>query len=416
MWLLDRAGSLNGVFWAEVEGPLDAAILRRALDRVQATHPLLQLRVEPGPPPVLTSEGVPEIPLRVERGLVGPQQSLEEELAAPVAWRTGPLVRAVLRIGDRSCELTIAYHHMIGDGLSGPYLLRDVLGAAADRMDPEGAPRCLKVPERPPLEGLLPAAARGGAALQGTALAAATHASRAVPRAPKLRAERVVAPRERRTRVEIVHVEPAVSRTLVARCRAEGVTLHGALVAALARAAAADIGGAPKRIACASPVNLRPHLAPAVGPEAGLFMSALVLDLEHGARPDTWAIAKQARAQTRAGIARGEHFASMRLQGLLAKAAGAARFSEVAEALFPATCAVSNIGRLDVPRVYGPLTIKAIEGAVSVNVVSGTSPLLSVTTFEDRLSLVYLAAEPLVSRARLAAIAERATRELTMLA
>src|SRR5262245_21115313 len=107
IWLLDRAGSLNGAFCARVVGPLDEALLRRALDRVQARTPLLRVRVVDGDPPPFASDGVPPIPLRIAAGRRGDGWlgELEDELNRPFPWQSGPLARVVLLRDEGAAEM-----------------------------------------------------------------------------------------------------------------------------------------------------------------------------------------------------------------------------------------------------------------------------------------------------------------------
>jgi NRPS condensation-like uncharacterized protein len=418
IWLLDRAGSLNGAFCARVAGPLDPDLLRRALDRVQAACPLLRVRVEASDPPAFTSSGVPPIPLRALelRGEGHWLAELEDELNRPFAWHEGPLARVTLLRGERCAELLVAYHHMIADGASGPYLVRDILRTAADLFEGKPSPGPLPAPERPPLEALLPASARGVAALRSVALAGARGLFTALRRPAKLAVERAAPPLLRRSRVVHHGLEAPESSALARRCRERGVTIHGALAAAVLQGVAGALpaaGKEPRLLVCSSPVNLRPHLQPRIGDEVGLFISAVLTALPVRAEDDPWALARRAKAEMTAAVERGEPLAAVHLQSLLrALTATPARFSWAAEELFTGAVAVANLGRLDVPEAYGPFRLEAVEGGVAVNVISGTCLALCARSFAGRLSLTFVGAEPLLSRARTEELASRVVARL----
>lgn len=414
VWLLDRAGSLNGAFCAKVTGPLEPDLLRRALDRVQAAHPLLRVRVEAKDPPAFTSADVPPIPLRVvdRRGEAHFLSELEDEINRPFAWHEGPLVRAALLRGEGCSELLVAYHHMIADGASGPYLIRDLLRTAADLLEGKPSPGPAPAPERPALEALLPPSARGVAALRGVAVSAARNLLTAARRPAKLPVDRSAPPGLRRSRLIHHQLGADESDALARRCRERGVTIHGALAAAVLQGAADSLRAAgkdPGALVCSSPVNLRPYLQPRIGDEIGCFVSAVLTPLPVRAGEDPWALAHRAKAAVSAAIERGEHLAAVHMQSLLrAATASPHRFSWAAEELFPAAVAVANIGRLDIPDTYGPFRLEAVEGGVAVNVISGTSLCLCARSFAGRLSLTFVGAEPLLSRARAEELSARA--------
>jgi len=217
--------------------------------------------------------------------------------------------------------------------------------------------------------------------------------------------------------VVLSRLDPETSGALLRRCRDEGTTLQGALIAALALAAAPALGGAPLRLSCASPVNLRPYLSPPIEAEAGLFMSAVILDLPVPVAEGPWALARHARAETSAALERGDHLSAVWLQGLLrATTTSPALFARAAEALFPAAIGVTNLGRVDVPVEYGPFRLVSIEGSVAVNVVTAAALSVCAASFEGRLSLAFLGAEPIHPRQRVAEIAARAVTLLRDLA
>jgi hypothetical protein len=76
----------------------------------------------------------------------------------------------------------------------------------------------------------------------------------------------------------------------------------------------------------------------------------------------------------------------------------------------PAALAVTNIGGLPIPLVYGPFAVKSCQFAVSPSVVS---PLIvTAVSCDDVLHLNLIHVEPLCSAARARAILDGALGEL----
>ncbi len=100
------------------------------LRQVQQHHPLLRVRIATdviGQPKFVETDN--EIPLRLvaitdDRHW---QAELEVELARSLDWQVAPLLRVVLLQSGAESELMIICHHAIADGLSGIYLMRDIL-------------------------------------------------------------------------------------------------------------------------------------------------------------------------------------------------------------------------------------------------------------------------------------------------
>ncbi|MFF8657460.1 non-ribosomal peptide synthetase [Streptomyces huasconensis] len=197
-----------------LDGPLDAARLRAAGDRLLSRHAVLRTRFTVGeaePEAVVAPEGL-ALPWREVdlRGLDA--QAREEEVARLTQQQRGtpfeldapPLLRLLLlRTGEERSVLALTHHHLVCDGWSQPRLLRELLAGYAP------APGAAPAPE----PGVLPAAVDGSVAERGwrTVLADSS---------PLLLGAGTTAP-VRLTR----HLDEERSRRLVARAEAAGVTL-----------------------------------------------------------------------------------------------------------------------------------------------------------------------------------------------
>src|SRR5437660_8436005 len=145
-WLLENVGRTNFVVVAEITGALTDDALHQALAAVQARHPLLRIGIGWVQRSGLAfrSGGVPPIPLRV---LNGPREAwiveAERDREEPLPIEQGPLARCtLLRHSAAESTLLTTVSHVIGDGISGSYLVRDILRAAGaagatQALDPE---------------------------------------------------------------------------------------------------------------------------------------------------------------------------------------------------------------------------------------------------------------------------------------
>ncbi|GAA1302390.1 non-ribosomal peptide synthase/polyketide synthase [Saccharothrix xinjiangensis] len=122
----------------DVEGAVDAARLRSALDGLSRRHPALRAEfrhVGRGEPVQVIRDDV-RIPLR-EVVSAGFDRVAERERATGFAADTAPLVRCALVRGDGDrCRLLLTLHHLLVDGWSLSVLLRDLLAAYAGRALP----------------------------------------------------------------------------------------------------------------------------------------------------------------------------------------------------------------------------------------------------------------------------------------
>ena len=420
VWRVDQAGPLNFVAVAAYRGTLAPAELRAALAGLQARHPVLRARIVPdaaGKPAHWTAVGVPAIPLREEtrRDDAHWVAELTAELNRPLPWRTGPLVRMVHLRGDTGGELLAAFHHAAADGESGVTFLRHVLALAA-RPDPAPPP---SLPMRPALEAQLPRRTHG---LPGW-LRAAGMVLRQLPRLSGLGRMPVAVwapPHERRTGVIPLTLDAAVTAALVARCRTEGTSVHGALAAAFLQAAANVIlaagGRRPARLGVVSPVSLRAALEPPVsGDECGLFVSAVtVLPSLAQVTGAFWPLARAVKTELAAALRRDEPALAVRLQNLaLAGTGDPERLALKAERLFPAAVGITNLGRLgDVPETFGEVTLERLHFSAALNALAGAGLGVAVTTYAGRLQLNVAHAEPLLPAARARAMADDALARL----
>ncbi|MCA9541092.1 MAG: hypothetical protein KC620_19465 [Myxococcales bacterium] len=365
--LADRAARLNFVMVADLRGPLDGETLRAALAAAQRRHPLLRVRLAPHrwrrlafaeidtPIPLCVEDCAPEaVPARCAH---------EALTALPEA--EGPLVRAVLlHTGPERHALLLAFHHAIGDGTSGTWLLRDVLAAMVGPVSAAPVPA--------PIEHHMP---RWSFGVRGV-WAHLRFVTRTLGRLRRLRGipgyQIAGAPRiagsDCGLYIERRDVPPAITQILAARCKREGTTVHGALGAALLLAAFVESDGRPV-VGLGSPVNLRDRLNPPVGGDVGLFITMVAGLHRLDPQPDFWDLAREVRSELHAMAERGDVFAAIPFQArflaalapwLGRGAAGARRLMAIARLIWLKGVGLSNLGRVDIDAQVGPLAVDAV--------------------------------------------------------
>ena len=415
-FLLDRGTRFNGVQVVTVHGPLDEALLPKALRRLQARHPLLRVRLRGDDHKlVFTDEQAAPLPLRVltRTGDSDWVSVAEDELNRPFAVDADHLTRLVLLKGPERSELVIAHHHVTADALSIVFAVRDLLMELDHLRTGQAGPEPESLPLRPPLPALLPPSARG------LRLFPAMHdffwkhvLGKPLRRAHTMPLEQSVPASERRNCLIHRSLDGEPLRRLKDRAKSEQTTIHGALCAALLLSTTREVfadrikRAEPTTVGCFSAVNLRGELVPTVGEEMGLYISQVTTFHRLSPPPSLWDLARESRQRLTETLKSGEQYLTLPLIGLFIPRFGdvAARFVRSFDAASPALTGVTNLQKLPIPLEYGALSIVDYQITVGLSVVGQL--LLAVTTVGERLNLNLVFVEPLLSRARVERIAD----------
>ena len=381
-WLMDRGASMNYVVVSRVRGALDEPTLRGALDALQARHPPLRARVEErGGAHAFCSGDVGPIPLRMVEGTATSWVSAaEDELCEPFP-DSGPLLRATFLLepaevspAERVGTVVLTSHHVVGDGMSAVYVMRDLLDAAGRLLEGR-APEAHVVTDTLPLEARLPAHARGVRGLAHLASFLGRSIAEVVrnPSPVRVRRAREVFAHSRRPRIEAVLIDAECAAKLAERCRAEGTTVHGALAAAMLLGILADLpehkaqrGGTT--VSFGNPVNLRPRMEPPVGESLGFHVSMIPFNDRVRADEGLWELARRIRKTVAHGVERHDDFAVARMSPRMVRSFGghelpARGFIERWETKVRSTSALTNLGRVDLPERFGPLAVESFQVA-----------------------------------------------------
>lgn len=136
LWFLSDEDELNFAIAARVDGPIPDERIAQAVAQVRARHPLLGVRLalDDKGKPWFESDGVGTTAIRfVERCSDDTWiEELTTALQQPFILERGPLVRYVVCSSPEVSELIVVCHHTIADGLSGAFIIRDLLTLLGD--------------------------------------------------------------------------------------------------------------------------------------------------------------------------------------------------------------------------------------------------------------------------------------------
>src|SRR5260370_11848668 len=119
-WLSNQTSPKHFVVAAQIGGFTKVAPWQLALTAVQQRHPLLQVCIAEDQvgAPYFRLLDTPGIPLRVAHGGVSEnwQREMAREVATPLPFKGGPLVRAVLMHQENRSTVIVSAHPSIADG------------------------------------------------------------------------------------------------------------------------------------------------------------------------------------------------------------------------------------------------------------------------------------------------------------
>jgi NRPS condensation-like uncharacterized protein len=379
-WSYEQVRPMHFTLAANIIGTLPVDRLHEALTLVQQRHPLLNVRI------VLDQSGTPwfmrdsaKIPVRLVKRHSEQQwqQEVEHEIANPFDWDQAPLVRVVLLQGNDVSDLIITCEHIITDGMSSVFLLRDILQAV-------GLPdRPLSVlPEQPPYEQLVPQ-------FEPKVQALSFEPSLATTKTKPTLAEKS------RPRLHTWSLSAAETISLVHRCQQAQTTVHAAICAAFLLAIAHqrtqknDLEESTT-LKCFSPINLRRFL-PAIEEDFGFYFTAYVTTDTITPDLSLWELAHSIKAQLNQKMAPEQIFAHLpHSEAFLSTLPSTDEVVDMVETVNGYDVLVSNLGRLTIPQQYGELQLAAVYGPSGTTHID-CDRMVGVTTLGDQMffSLVY---------------------------
>jgi NRPS condensation-like uncharacterized protein len=421
-------------------------MLEAAVQSIQLRHTLLNVRLKEDESnnPWFTSEGVKEISIEsISRSSSETWiEHLEKALMLPYAFDTEPAIRFILVEGRDYSELMILCHHIICDGMSLAYLARDLLGQLGD---PRAQLETLPDPPAMDLDNVPPDVGISG--LRKKIIGRMNQ---------KWLDERVTFSQKDYEAInqaywaafdhKMILVEFSETQTtaLVEKCRAEGVTVNSALTVAFSaaqRIVRTEQAYHPRLIVAS---DLRERLPHQPGEAMGMYAGGVELKFKYNQRRSFWENARRLHDQLQkkyvnkilfaeildwlhleASLFEAMHFKTLgglvpegspqheKLHAFSKKddtAKNVLRRGKMDSMEEPQWgLAVTNLGRLDIPSVYGNLELERL-----IFQPGGGFPLvqvelvLGVVTAADKLSLIVEHAEQAVDPKTMSQIIEQA--------
>jgi hypothetical protein len=282
----------NIVYFVRLEGTFDPERLRQALGRVQRKHPALRTLIREERDGLYYEEDyAPEVPLRVLRRVDEDDFRRESRLELTTVFPYDqPQLRAVLLQSERESDLLLVTSHRICDGMSMLTIVREVLRSLHKDEDlipyaPITTRDMIGDYQPPqPWKGKLTASLLNGL-------------TRLIP--PSRRAS------ENKEHCLEWAADRALSDTLKQRSKAEGVSIHAALVVALDRALFTVLGKKKVPALIESPMDARRGRLAALKSDMLFFGGgSLVIPTGQARELDFWARAREIHEQIRRDIER----------------------------------------------------------------------------------------------------------------
>ncbi len=280
----------NIVYFVRLEGSFDPERLRLALGRVQQKHPALRALISKERDGLYYEEDcAPEVPLRILRRVEEDDFRRESQFELTTVFPYDqPQLRAVMLQSERESDLLLVTSHRICDGMSMLTIVREVLRSLHKDED--------LIPYAPittrDMIGDYQPAQRWKRKLTASLVNGFT---RLIPHSRR-------APENNEHCLEWT-ADRALSDTLKQRCKAEGVSIHAALVVALDRALFTVLGKKKAPGLIESPMDARRGRLAALKSDMLFFGGgSLTIPTGRARELDFWARAREIHEQIRRDI------------------------------------------------------------------------------------------------------------------
>jgi len=283
----------------------------------------------------------------------------------------------------------------ISDGLSNVQLHSEILTYCQKIACSEPISEVVSLPPLPPIQQLLPEPLQGWQGLiSGVFRLLQLKFQQIWYRSETLGFEKYVPIDSRRSSMIHRQLGEKITERLVNCCRQEKTTVHAALCTAMMLVLAKKITDEKKIdlcLSCQSFVSLRHRLEPIIGNEnLGMLASSIISYHVISENSSFWNLARDVKQQLEASLESNDIFSIMLFLRKIAE------FCLAHPEEIPVSVSLSNIGRVDIPQVYGSFKLEAISFA-SAAAVSGGAFIATASTFVGKMSLNFVFSEPSIS-------------------
>ena len=405
---------INAVTTLKVEGPLTENLLRIVLDRLQARHPLAQVRIVKQKGNLfLTNKNVGKIPLQsyIVKDFAAYKKIIGYEYDTPFDYEKGPLLRACLvklENEPNSQYIVLNYMHTIGDGESVMNLSYEIMDMCREIVLGNADFRLKALEAAPVAEKNFPARIKTWR-MKWNFL---KFLGRQLKDQYWYRHKMIFNSRKlKHSQLRTGSLEKALPKTdlkkALAGAKANGANMHGAACAALLCAEYEYYCKKYKTeksiyLKCSSVVNLRTFLdAPISSEHYGSYVSMVASSHQIKQRVDFWQLARDIKTELVAGLKRDDHFCVSMYAKPLSKLVVKLDLAVIS------ALSVSNVGRMKFGSDFGPFQLTEYIGNVS-NLGGGSNLSVVLNTFAGTMYWSYTYAKPLISDEEVDGIASRA--------
>lgn len=398
------AKTWNLITISRLNKPLNKDILRQAIDIIQCRHPRLNSRIINSQERLIfQTEGTPKIPLHVVNKLNSEQwqEVVNEEMNKKID-SSQNLLRVVLVyvLNDNHISYLITTaHHAITDGLSSIQLHSEILNHCQKIVSGSLLNPVNSLSPLPPIEELLPQWTKGFRGRISSIFLLLQLALQKIWHRPETLGFEDYVPIANR-HCNIIHrqLDPELTQRLVNRCRQENTTVDSALCAALMFTVGRKIikGNRKQvRVNCLSYLDLRRRLEPKIGEEHMAVLAASIMGF-YTIQTNTsfWELARQVKQKLEVGIKQGVIFNMILIAKQLID------FCFIYPNQVAATVSISNIGKVNIPNIYGDLELEEISFAASHALYAGLF-VIHASTFQEKMLLNFVFSQPSISRHRM---------------
>ncbi|MBD2387198.1 phthiocerol/phthiodiolone dimycocerosyl transferase family protein [Cylindrospermum sp. FACHB-282] len=399
--LNNRAKTWNLVTISRINKSLDREILSQAIDMIQYRHPRLNSRIINSNNHLrFQTEGTAKIALHIVNKLDNEQwqEVVNDEMNKKID-SSQNLLRVVLIhiLNDNHISYLITtVHHAIADGTFSIQLHSQIFTyyqkvVSGDLINPVNI-----LPPIPPIKKLLPQWTKGFRGRINSILFLLQLAFEKIWHRPETLGFQKYVPIAKR-HCNIIHrqLNPDFTQQFVNRCRQESTTVNSALCAAMMFTVGRKIiklNSKDVRVNCLSYLDLRRRLKPAIDEEHPAVLATSLMGF-HTIKTNTsfWELARQVKKKLDAGIKQGDIFKTVLIVKQLID------FCFIFPKQVAATVSVSNIGKVNIPKVYGEFELEEISFAASHALYAGVF-VLHAATFQEKMLLNFVFSQPSISQ------------------
>ncbi|MBR8840534.1 MAG: hypothetical protein DSM106950_42785, partial [Stigonema ocellatum SAG 48.90 = DSM 106950] len=357
MWLSYNNSPENVTLSVTIKGSFTIDLLTEALTWLQLRHSRLRVKIVTNNQnqPQFSLENVPPIPLRVieRQGEEHWCREMVEELRHPLSWSKEPLLRVLLLHGPDISNLIITFHHCIGDGLSGAYLIRDILQFIGE----PDSPREL-LPDLPPVDEIIPDVTKNWVEedldnwIEAESILTANYQN-----SQELNTSETFP-------IRLFHwtLSSTVTSKILERSRSEKTSVHGALCAAFLLAIAAEIKSSDEIILrCHTPVNIRNYLTIHVGENLGEYITRPVTAHRLSQKTDFWDLAREVKHKLNQVVEDGKLFDDvLKAKALLSSNSNKGEKTSNTRDIRGIDLVITNLGNLNIKQQFGKLQLQEL--------------------------------------------------------